>query len=114
MNWFLKSEEDNKYLWPGFGDNVRVLKWIFDRVEDKPDIARVTPIGYLPKPEKLDLSGLNISDKDLEQLFQIDKNFWSREADEIKEFFDEYVTESTPDEIYNQINNLKKRISEYK
>lgn len=112
VNWFLKSEND-AYLWPGFGENVRVLKWILDRVENKPDMAIETPIGFVPKVESLDLDGLNLTRDHLEKLVKIDKQFWLDEADEIREFFTEYVTDSTPDEIVKQIENLKQRIENY-
>jgi phosphoenolpyruvate carboxykinase (GTP) len=70
VNWFRKDENGN-FLWPGFGENMRVLKWIVDRVKGKVD-ARETPVGLIPKFEDFELSGLNISSEQLEKLFAIE------------------------------------------
>lgn len=113
INWFRKADDGKgAYLWPGFGENIRVLEWIFGRVENKADIAVKTPIGYVPTHDSFDLAGLNIKPEALEELFKIDREFWAAEADELKKYFDEYVNESTPKEIYEQIEGLKKRLSE--
>lgn len=111
VNWFRKSEDGKgHFLWPGFGENVRVLEWIFKRVDNVEGIANKTPFGYIPTPESFDLEGLDIPKKDLEELFSYDLNFWMDEANEIKSYFDEYVNDSTPKEIYHQIQLLTDRI----
>lgn len=98
------------FLWPGFGENIRVLEWIFNRCDNNQEIAEMTPIGYIPKANALDLKDLNISKDQMDELFKIDKKFLQEEADEIKEFLDENVNESTPKEIYQQLDFLNERI----
>ncbi len=114
VNWFRKSKDgEGSYLWPGFGENLRVLEWIFKRTEDKPSVDAVTtPVGLLPHLNDINISGLDLSQNDLEELFRLDKKFWIDEAVEIKQYFDEYVNDSTPKEIYDEVNNLKKRVEE--
>jgi phosphoenolpyruvate carboxykinase (GTP) len=110
VNWFRKSNNGaGNFLWPGYGENIRVLEWIFNRVENKTNIANETPIGFLPKEDSLNIKNLNISNNDLKELISVDANFWKKEAEEIKNYFDENVNESMPSEIYNQLNNLKNR-----
>ena len=79
VNWFLK--ENNQFLWPGFGENSRVLKWIFERTSEKA-LAVETPIGYLPKD--LDVSGLNVN---LEKLLKIDLQAWQKETTNLRKYF---------------------------
>jgi phosphoenolpyruvate carboxykinase (GTP) len=88
VNWFRKGA-DGRFLWPGFGDNSRVLEWIVRRVEGEAG-AVDSPIGRLPRTEDLDLDGLDVTDEDLTELFAIDANSWSREADLTQEFFDTF------------------------
>jgi len=71
VNWFRKSPQ-GKFMWPGFGDNIRVLKWIFDRCDtDAMDGAVDSPIGFLPSPGALDTSGLNITSSTMDELFSV-------------------------------------------
>ena len=70
MNWFRKGT-DGKFLWPGYGDNVRVLKWMLDRIEGRAE-ATETPIGYVPTPKSLTLDGLSISRDALDELLRVD------------------------------------------
>jgi phosphoenolpyruvate carboxykinase (GTP) len=114
VNWFRKSNDgQGSYLWPGFGENIRVLEWIFNRSEIKPSVnARSSPIGLLPFLKDINFSNLNLNDEKIQELFKLDKKFWFDEAVEIKEYFDEYVNDSTPKEIYNEINKLRKRVEE--
>ena len=78
VNWFRKSAE-GKFLWPGFGDNARVLKWIVQRVEGKVG-AEDTPVGRLPRRQDLDLGGLSIGDSQLDTLLSVDPAIWREEA----------------------------------
>jgi phosphoenolpyruvate carboxykinase (GTP) len=78
VNWF-RTGEDGRFLWPGFGDNVRVLKWIVERVEGRTG-ARDSAIGLLPYPEALDLSGMDLSKQRLTELLEIDVLAWTEEA----------------------------------
>ena len=113
VNWFRKGQDGKSgFLWPGFGENIRVLEWIFNRTDQTlaSDIAHQTPIGFMPAIDKFNLNGLDIKQEQLEELFSVDKSFWLKEVDEIKQYFDENVTDSTPQEIYTQIHNLKERI----
>lgn len=102
-------------MWPGFGENLRVLKWIMSRIDETgPSTNAVeTPIGYTPKLDSLDLDGLNFDRAHLEALFKIDKKFWLDEAQEISDFFNEYVSDSTPVEMWKEIENLNKRIQNF-
>ena len=108
VNWF-KLDEEGKFLWPGFGENLRVLEWIMDRCANQVD-AQETPIGYLPKPESLDLTGIEIPVENLEELLSIDINDWKAEADNIEEFFSAYKS-TLPKEMKKQLQALKKRLS---
>ena len=111
VNWFRKADDGKgKYLWPGFGENIRILEWIFNRTDNVKEIAVETPIGYIPKIESLDLRGLDIKKEDLDELFKIEKNFWLKEAKEIQSFFDENVNKSMPQEINGQIKSLIERV----
>lgn len=84
VNWFRKGA-NGKLLWPGFGENVRVLKWILDRIEGRADAAE-TPIGYVPTPESLTLDGLQISDDALDELLRVDLGDWVDETRATGEF----------------------------
>ena len=88
VNWF-RQDKDGKFLWPGFGDNLRVLSWIIDRCEGRAG-AKETPIGYLPRPEDIDLSGLSLSDGTLHQLMDIDPAAWHTEIDDIGKYLESY------------------------
>ena len=85
VNWFRKGA-DGRYLWPGFGENVRVLKWMVDRIDGKAD-AEETPIGLVPTPQSLTLDGLSISHGTIEDLLRVDSGIWSEEIDGIQSFF---------------------------
>ena len=88
VNWFRK-DDDGKWLWPGFGENSRVLKWIVDRLEGRVEGVR-TPIGVLPAPGELDLDGLDVSERDLELLLSVDPDVWSEEASLMPEYFAQF------------------------
>jgi len=86
VNWFRK-DKDGKFLWPGFGDNMRVLKWVLDRADNKGGAVQ-SPIGWLPRPHDLDLEGLQIDHKAVDELLEIDHVQWQKELDYHKKFFD--------------------------
>ncbi len=114
VNWFRKgSDGKSGFLWPGFGENIRVLEWIFNRTDSSisEETAVETPIGYMPSEKSLNLNGLDISDEQIRELFSINKSFWSKEVEEIQNYFDENVNDSTPPEIYKQIENFKERLN---
>ena len=88
VNWFRK-DQDGKFMWPGFGENMRVLAWIVDRVEGKVD-ANETPIGYLPNVSDIDISGLDVSNETMEALLSVDVAQWQDEVVAIGDYLDEY------------------------
>jgi len=88
VNWF-RQDSKGKFIWPGFGENLRVLRWIIDRCEGRAE-AKETPIGYLPAPEDLDVSGLDIDGATLEALLHVEKRQWRIEMDEIRGFLLDY------------------------
>lgn len=109
VNWF-KKDHEGKFLWPGFGDNARVLKWIFERCDNKVEAIK-TPIGLFPKKEDFDLSGLNLSQENFDQLFEIDLNSWKEEVNRLREYFESFK-ERLPQQITRQLNNLDQRIKD--
>ena len=108
VNWFRKNAE-GKFIWPGFGDNSRVLAWIIGRLEGDLDAVE-TPIGRLPKIEDLNLDGLEISNETINELFKVDAASWTAEADLTQEYFQQFG-EHTPNELYAQLDGLKQRLS---
>ncbi len=107
VNWFRK-DATGKFLWPGYGENVRVLKWMLDRIEGRA-AAQDTPIGFVPTPESLDLEGLNISRPALDELLRIDPNDWSEELDATGKFFEKFG-KRIPEEIRAEHKALAERL----
>ncbi len=107
VNWFRKTS-DGKWLWPGFGDNSRVLKWMCERVEGKVG-AIETPIGLMPKEGELDLSGLDISAEDYAELMKVDKELFKASLAEAEEYLAQFG-DKLPDEMKKQFENLKSRL----
>jgi phosphoenolpyruvate carboxykinase (GTP) len=106
VNWFRKDENGN-WLWPGFGDNVRVLKWIFERCEGIGK-AVSTPIGFVPTTDAIDISGLEDKNINLELLLSVDKNGWKEEIELMKEH-QKIFGERFPKELKDQLTELEKR-----
>ena len=107
VNWFRKSPE-GKWLWPGFGENSRVLKWIVDRIDGKADGVE-TPIGILPTKDALDLDGLDIPAEDLDLLLSVDNEVWKQEAGMMPDYFEQFGTH-LPAEITAQHAALVERL----
>jgi phosphoenolpyruvate carboxykinase (GTP) len=107
VNWFRKTD-DGRFLWPGYGENSRVLKWICERV-DGTGAAQQTAIGNLPTPEALDVSGLNLPAADLAQLLTVDQAAWKKEAEDIAGSYVKFGAH-LPAELASQLENLKKRL----
>lgn len=107
VNWFRKTAE-GKFLWPGFGENARVLKWIFERTEGV-DHAQKTPIGFVPKEGALDLSNLEISPTNIQTLFEIDREEWLHEVDEMRSYLAQFGSQ-LPKGIIEQLDLLEKRL----
>ena len=104
VNWFRTDDEGN-FVWPGFGDNMRVLNWIIDRCEGKAD-ATETAIGYVPMPEDIDLTDLDMDMDTLKSILKVDKDVWTQEAAEIEEHYKKFG-DRLPAELREQLNNLK-------
>lgn len=109
VNWFRKNKEE-EFLWPGFGENCRVLKWIFERTEGKADAAK-TPIGYIPTPDALTLDGLDLKPENLQELLHVDRSGWKKEVNDLKEYFKMYG-DRLPVGIQQELNDLESRLSE--
>ncbi len=107
VNWFRK-DADGKWLWPGFGDNSRVLKWMCDRIEGKAECVE-TPIGRLPSKTSLDLSGVKVTGKDLEELLKVDVQAWKSELPEIEEFMNQFK-DRLPERMKKQFAKMKKQL----
>ena len=107
VNWFRTDDEGN-FIWPGFGDNMRVLNWIIDRCEGKAD-AELTPIGYVPKPEDIDLTDLDMDMDTLKGILTVDKEVWRKEAAEIEEHYKKFG-DKLPEELRRQLETLKSNL----
>lgn len=117
VNWFRLDDEGN-FMWPGFGDNFRVLLWIIARCEGKVD-AVDTAIGYVPKPEDIDLTGLDYEIKkghkftidDLKSILTIDKDSWIADLDSIKEFYGKFSEGKVPKELWAELAKLEENLT---
>lgn len=107
VNWFRK-DMDGKWLWPGFGENSRVLKWIVERVSGEGKAVKA-PIGYMPTPDALELTGLDVSDADMNELLKVDKEEWLKEVVSIREHYANYG-EKLPKELKDQLDALESRL----
>jgi len=108
VNWF-RTDDDGNFLWPGFGDNMRVLNWIIDRCEGKADAVE-TAIGYVPKAEDIDLTDLDMDIEVLKSILEVDKDIWTREAEEIEEHYKKFG-DKLPAELRTQLDNLKANLA---
>ena len=108
VNWF-RTDDDGNFIWPGFGDNMRVLNWIIDRCEGKAD-ATETAIGYVPKPEDIDLTDLDMDIETLKDILTVDKDVWEQEAAEITEHYKKFG-DKLPAALEEQLANLKANLA---
>ena len=109
VNWF-RTDDEGHFIWPGFGDNLRVLDWIISRCEGKVD-AKETAIGYVPYAKDINIEGLeDITLETVEELLTVDKEMWLKEADGIEEFYKE-LGDRVPAELYNQLAKLRANLS---
>lgn len=108
VNWF-RTDENDEFMWPGFGDNLRVILWMLNRCEGSVGAVE-TLLGYEPKAEDLDVHGLDISPETLEKLLRVDAEAWKSEINGIQEFYDKF--EWLPKEITDCFERLKKEINE--
>lgn len=108
VNWFRRGE-DGSFLWPGFGDNSRVLKWVLERLDESADAVE-TPIGHVPTTDALDTDGLDIDAAVLDELLSVDAESWRQEIPLIEQQF-EFIGERLPDTLKDQLDDLEKRLS---
>ena len=110
VNWF-RLDEDGNFLWPGFGDNLRVVDWILSRCAGEVDAVE-TPIGYVPKPEDINLEGIEdkISFDTLKSILTVDKGQWQKEADGIEEFYKKFG-DKLPQELRDELAKLKANLA---
>jgi phosphoenolpyruvate carboxykinase (GTP) len=109
VNWFRKNS-DGKFIWPGFGDNSRVIEWIFGRCSGEND-ALETPVGFLPAPGALDTSGLDIAEADMAELLAVDPAAWVVEAEAIEEHYARFGSKLPP-ELAARLAQLKAAVTE--
>ncbi|HKH17727.1 MAG TPA: phosphoenolpyruvate carboxykinase (GTP) [Solirubrobacteraceae bacterium] len=109
VNWFRKDPGDGHWLWPGYGENARVLEWVFRRCDDAVEAAE-TPIGRVPTPGSLDTEGLSIGEHDLAELLKVDPAEWLPEIEPIREFYDRFG-ERLPRELHAQLDALEQRLN---
>jgi len=107
VNWFRKDDSGN-FIWPGFRDNSRVIKWMTDRIENRSGYEE-TALGLIPKKTDIDLSGLNFDDAKFSKLFEIKKDEWEKEAEDISKFYSTFG-ETLPKELWDQLSELKKKL----
>ncbi|MDG6999821.1 MAG: phosphoenolpyruvate carboxykinase (GTP) [Nitrososphaerota archaeon] len=107
VNWF-RLGADKRFLWPGYGDNMRVLEWIVNRAnQDAPAVK--TPIGYLPTKESLNLKGLNLKEKIIDELLLVDRTGWLKELEEIKPYFESFG-DRFPKRLWQEYDKLASRL----
>jgi phosphoenolpyruvate carboxykinase (GTP) len=108
VNWF-RTDGEGRFIWPGYGENLRVLDWIIERAAGTADAVE-TPIGYEPKPEDVCLEGLDeVTLETVRDLLSVDRDLWLRDAESVKEFYAKFG-EKLPDEMAKQLENLEKRL----
>jgi phosphoenolpyruvate carboxykinase (GTP) len=108
VNWFRRNDE-GKFVWPGFGENIRVLKWAIERIEGKA-AAIDTPIGRVPAPDGLDVDGLDMSEADLANAIKVDVEQWRNEIPSIEEWF-EKIGDKVPSSLRDELESLKLRLA---
>ena len=108
VNWF-RTDENGSFIWPGFGDNLRVLEWILKRCFDEVD-AKDTEIGYLPKAEDINLSGLDMDPAALESILTVDRDLWKAEAAGIRDFYRQFG-DKLPQALAQELNDLEARLN---
>ena len=106
VNWF-RTDENDEFLWPGFGDNLRVILWMLHRCKGTVGAVE-TPLGYEPKPEDIDVEELNITPETLEKLLRVDKDAWKHEIQDIENFYSKF--EQLPKELTDSLEELKQGI----
>jgi len=109
VNWFRKGE-DGSFLWPGFGDNSRVLKWVIERLDESADSAD-TAIGRVPTPESIDTDGLDLDAAAMAKILEVDNEAWRQEIPQLEAHFD-HLGERLPAELRDELHELEKRLAD--
>jgi phosphoenolpyruvate carboxykinase (GTP) len=109
VNWFRKSAQ-GKFLWPGFGENSRVLKWVFERCEGTAK-AEATPIGNLPAPGSLDVEGLDIAPEAMDELLRVDTQAWLDEIPGTREHYAKFG-DRIPAKLQQELDALEQRLKD--
>lgn len=114
VNWF-KQDENGNFIWPGFGDNMRVLDWIIKRCEGKVDAVE-TAIGYLPKPEDINLTGIEdeVTPEIMDKLLKVDKDLWTKEIAEMRRYYKEDIADKggrIPKELWEQLDRIEANLN---
>ena len=109
VNWF-RTDNNGKFLWPGYGDNLRVIEWIINRCEGKIG-AKKTPVGYIPNEKDINLENSGITENTLKDLLTIDKNLWEKEVENIKTFYNMFG-EDLPEELKTELKLLETRLKD--
>ena len=107
VNWF-RRDEDGRFLWPGFGENSRVLKWVVERLEGRGDAVE-TPIGMVPTAEALDTTGLDMTREEVEAVLRVDVDEWRAEIPQVTEWFEKFG-EKLPAVLWAELDALKARL----
>jgi phosphoenolpyruvate carboxykinase (GTP) len=108
VNWFRRGD-DGRFLWPGFGENSRVLKWVFERVSGQADAVE-TAIGYLPAPGALDTHGLDVPEEDLTELTSVDVEGWRAAVPQIEQHYAMFG-DHLPGQLRDELADLEKRLA---
>jgi phosphoenolpyruvate carboxykinase (GTP) len=111
VNWFRKAESGG-FLWPGFGENIRVLEWMFRRLENDESIRQYSPIGYVPKPGSINTTGLR-ERIDWDHLLSVPHDHWVDEMEKVRIFFDEQVGADLPPQIQNELTAQQHRLKQW-
>lgn len=109
VNWFRKDSKTGKFLWPGYGENSRVLDWICRRIDGE-ECATSTPIGFIPKKGSINTEGLQIDSSDMDKLFSISREFWLKEQEIVDNYLKTNVGQDLPSEIIEESNKLELRL----
>lgn len=109
VNWF-RMDDNGKFIWPGFGENIRVLKWIVDRVHNRIE-AKETPLGLIPKMQDLNLQGLDVPEEKLKKLFEVNPSAWQPELENIEKFLSQFG-EHIPSEIWQEYKALSQKLNQ--
>jgi phosphoenolpyruvate carboxykinase (GTP) len=107
VNWFRKDEE-GKFIWPGFGENSRVLEWVFRRCKGEGETVE-SPIGLLPAPGELNTDGLDLTDEEVGELLSVDPELWKQQLPQVKEHLDRFG-DQLPQQLRDQLASLEGRL----